>query len=145
MGNRFSKVDQPRQSGMYAWKVLPLLLLSFIDRLVLGIKITDFHQGFRVYTRKLFNDVNFETNSNNYLFSFELITQSVFNKLKLDEVPVETKYEGEKRGASLKHSLKYSIDTFKVLALYLLAKIGIKTPIFLNPQGSLKARITKLL
>lgn len=145
MGNRFASVNKPSKSGMYAWKVLPLLALSYIDRLVLGIDISDFHQGFRVYTRKLFEKVNFEENSNNYLFSFELIAQSAFNKIKISEVPVETSYQGEKRGASLKNSAKYSLDTFKVLALYLLAIIDFKTKIFKKPKGNLKSRISKFL
>lgn len=145
MGNRFASVDQPLKSGMYAWKVLPLLALSYIDRLVLGVKITDFHQGFRVYTKKLFEKVNFEENSNNYLFSFELIAQSALTKIKIGEVPVETSYTGEKRGASLKNSVKYSFDTFKVLLLYLLAKMGFKTKIFKKSKGNLKSRISKFL
>ncbi|OGM66182.1 hypothetical protein A2985_00705 [Candidatus Woesebacteria bacterium RIFCSPLOWO2_01_FULL_43_11] len=145
LGNRFTRVDTPLKSGMYAWKVLPLVALSYIDRLVLGVKITDFHQGFRVYTRKLFENVNFVANSNNYLFSFELITQSAFNNIRVAEVPVETNYIGEKRGASLKSSIKYSVDTFRVLALYLLAKIGIKTKIFNRPKGDLQLRISGLI
>lgn len=145
MGNRFTSVDKLLKSGMYTWKILPLLALNYIDRLVLGINISDFHQGFRVYTRKLFEKVNFEENSNNYLFSFELIAQSAFNKIKISEVPVETSYTGEKRGASLKNSVKYSFDALKVLLLYLLAKMGFKTKIFKKPKGNLKSRISKFL
>lgn len=145
MGNRFTNIANPLKSGMHIWKVLPLLTLSCIDRLILGLNITDFHQGFRVYTRNLLEKVGFEKNSNNYLFSFELIAQSVFNGVKIDEVPVETNYVGEKRGASFKNSIKYSLDTFKILALYLLAKIGIKTKIFKRPKENLNTRIIKLL
>ena len=135
MGNRFTRFEQALKSGMYAWKVLPLLALSYIDRLVLGVKITDFHQGFRVYTRKLFEKVNFEQNSNNYLFSFELIAESAFNKIKITEVPVETSYQGKKRGANLKNSIKYSLSTFKILALFILARIGFNIKIFQKPQN----------
>lgn len=129
MGNRFTNIVDPLKSGMRFWKVLPLLILSYIDRLILGIEITDFHQGFRVYTKNLLRKVNFEKNSNNYLFSFELIAQSAFNKIKIGEVPVETNYVGKKRGASFKNSIKYSLGTFKVLLLFLLAKIGFKNKI----------------
>lgn len=145
VGNRFTSTDRLLKSGMHSWKVLPILALSYIDRLILRIKITDFHQGFRVYTRKLFEKVNFEVNSNNYLFSFELITQAVLAKINIGEVSVETSYRGEKRGASLKNSIKYSLGTFKVLFLYLLAKMGFKTNIFKKPKGSLKSRISKFL
>lgn len=145
MGNRFTSIDKPLKSGMHIWKVLPLLTLSCIDRLILDLKITDFHQGFRVYTKSLLEKVNFEENSDNYLFSFEIIAQSVFAGIKIGEVPVETNYVGKKRGASLKNSVKYSLDTFKVLALYILAKIGIKTKIFKRPNEDLRTRVIKLL
>jgi len=145
MGNRFTSVESQLKSGMFAWKILPLLALSFIDRLVLGVKITDFHQGFRVYSRKLFEKVNFEKNSNNYLFSFELITQAVFHKIKIAEVPVETNYEGKKRGASLKNSIKYTSGTFKILGLYLLAKLGVRIELFEKPKTDLEKRISPLL
>ncbi len=134
MGNRFTNVSGPLKSGMHFWKIVPLLILSFVDRLILNIKITDFHQGFRVYTRDLLEKVNFEENSNNYLFSFELIAQSALAGIKIGEVPVETNYVGEKRGASLKNSINYSLGTFKILILFLLAKIGIKTKIFKKPK-----------
>jgi len=145
MGNRFTKATGPLKSGMRFWKVLPLLTLSYVDRLILGLKITDFHQGFRIYSRNLFRKVSFEENSNNYLFSFELIAQAVLAGVKIGEVPVETNYAGIKRGASLKNSIKYSLGTFKILALYLLARTGLKNKIFQIPSENLNTRITKLL
>jgi glycosyltransferase involved in cell wall biosynthesis len=145
MGNRFANINKLSKSGIYVWKLLPLLALNYIAKQVLGIDISDFHQGFRVYTRKLFEKINFEENSNNYLFSFELIAQSAFNKIKISEIPVETSYQGEKRGASLKNSIIYSLDTLRVLALYLLAIINFKTAIFKKPKKNLEFRISKLL
>lgn len=145
MGNRFTNVTNPLKKGMHIWKILPILVLNCIDRLILGLNITDFHQGFRVYTRDLLKKVSFEKNSNNYLFSFELIAQSVLNGIKISEIPVETNYVGKKRGASFKNSIKYSLDTFKVLALYLLAKIGLKSTIFQKPDENLDSRLAKLL
>ncbi len=130
LGNRFTHATAPLKTGMYVWKLLPILFLNWIDKLVLGVNIGDFHQGFRIYTRDLLENINYGTNSNNYLFSFELIAQAAFKKMKVSQVPVETIYTGKKRGASLKNSIKYSLGTFNVLALFLLAKIGIKTKIF---------------
>lgn len=145
VGNRFTNVTSPLKSGMRFWKILPLLILSCIDRLILGLKITDFHQGFRVYTKDLLKKINFEKNSNNYLFSFELIAQAVQADVKIGEVPVETNYAGTKRGATFKNSVKYSLGTFKILALFLLAKIGLKNRIFEKPNNSFYARISQIL
>lgn len=130
LGNRFTSLSKVLKSGMYIWKLIPLKLLNYIDQLILGININDLHQGFRVYTRKMLNKINYEANSNDYLFSFEIIAQSVYSQVKISQVPVETSYTGKKRGAALKNSIRYSLGTFKILALFLLAKLGIKTKIF---------------
>ena len=120
---------------MFIWKILPLLTLSFIDKIILGLKISDLHQGFRVYTRKFLEKVNYQKNSNDYLFSFELIAQARYKNIKIAEVPVEVNYEGKKKGATLINSLKYSLGTFKVITLYLLARLGIKTKLFKNSNN----------
>jgi len=144
LGRRFTHISDLTKHGMRAWKVPPLVLMSAIHQLVLGTRIKDLHQGFRVYTRKLLERVPFENGSDNYLFSFELITQALFRKLPIAEVPVETSYTGEKRGASLKSSIKYSLGTFKVLFLFLLAKLGLPVTLFQRTHASLAQRIQPL-
>jgi glycosyltransferase involved in cell wall biosynthesis len=130
LGNRFADTDKLLKGGIYRWKILPILILNYLDKIFLGLKISDSHQGFRVYTKGLLENVNLVKNSNNYLFSFELIAQAAFAKAKIGEVPVETNYTGVKRGASLKNSIRYSLDTFKVVFLYLLAKAGFDIELF---------------
>ncbi|MDD5772138.1 MAG: glycosyltransferase family 2 protein [bacterium] len=130
LGSRFSNGDNPGKNGMYPWKILPIRILNKIDEVVLGIKIDDLHQGFRVYTKELLEKSNFEANSNDYLFSFEIIVQAVYNHIKIAQVPVETCYSGKKRGASLKNCLKYSFGTFGTLFLFILAKSFYKSAIF---------------
>lgn len=131
LGNRFTGLNNPLKSGMYIWKFIPIWILNKIDKIILGTKVDDLHQGFRVYTRDLLEKVNYEENSNNYLFSFELIAQAVYNKVNVAQVPVETMYSGKKRGASIKNSIKYSLGTFKILLLFILAKLGFKNKLFI--------------
>lgn len=135
LGNRFHSTKAPLKSGMYVWKYFPIRILNFISRLVLRLKINDYHQGFRVYTKELLEKINYEENSSGFLFSFELITQTAFWKLPVAQVPVNTEYSGKKRGATLKKSITYSIGTFWILILYILAKIGIKNKIFKKPSS----------
>lgn len=130
LGNRFTASTNPLARGMFVWKVGPIIFLNWLARMILRLPIHDFHQGFRVYTRKLLETAPYEKNSNNYLFSFELIAQAAYSGLPVREVPVETNYSGEKRGASLKSSIRYSLGTFKIMTLYLLAKAGMKTELF---------------
>ena len=132
LGNRLAGGKGLRTSGMYAWKILPVMALNFIARIVLQLPIHDFHQGFRVYTRSMLKKINYTENSNNYLFSFEILAQAAYHRLKIVEVPVETVYTGEKRGASLRHSVMYSLGTFRVLLKYVLAKLFRKGVLFVE-------------
>lgn len=131
LGNRFTTSDNPLKSGMFIWKWIPIRLLNCIDKIILGVNLDDFHQGFRVYTKKMLEKINYPINSNGYLFSFELIAQAAYRNIKIAQVPVETNYTGKKRGATLKNSIKYSLGTFRILLLFILAKSGFRTKLFL--------------
>ncbi|MDO8487498.1 MAG: glycosyltransferase family 2 protein [Candidatus Curtissbacteria bacterium] len=145
VGNRFSSLSYIAQkSGMFIWKIIPILLLNTISGFFLKININDFHQGFRVYTKSLLKKINFEENSNNYIFSFELITQAQMVNAVISEVPVETSYVGKKRGAGFTSSVNYTLSTFKVIFMYLTAGLGAKYKIFKRPDQNLNHRITKL-
>ena len=130
LGNRFISWFAPLESGMYIWKLIPILFLNNLSRLILGSKIGDYHQGFRVYSKNLLSRINFYQNSNDYLFSFEIIAQAVFKKMKIAQVSVETSYSGKKRGASLQASIKYLLGAFKVLGLYLAVRFGFGSKLF---------------
>ena len=145
LGNRFSKWEAPLQSGMYFWKFIPILLLNKLTQLFLQTDIADAHQGFRVYTRRLLEGNSFERNSNDYLFSFELIAQAVLNRVKISQVAVATNYTGKKRGATLKKSVLYTLGTFKIVGQFWFAKLGIKSKIFDSPKVQLETRIISLL
>ncbi len=134
LGNRFFDNKSPAEHGMYAWKVAPLIVLSWLCKKILRLPIADYHQGFRVYTKQLLEKVNYLDNSNDYSFSFELLAQAAFHKVKVSQVPVEVNYTGDKRGASLKSSIIYSLKTLKVLLIFILAKLGFPSVLFKKPQ-----------
>lgn len=136
LGNRFTGLCAPLRSGMLLWKMVPIVALNLLARLVLNARITDLHQGFRVYTRRMLDHIDYEGNSNGFLFSFELIAQAIFANLRIGQVPVKTRYAGKKRGASLKHSVYYSIGVLKVCMLFLAAKLGVRSGLFRNVKKS---------
>lgn len=131
LGNRFAEsAISPVRNGMFVWKLIPIIFLNWLDRWTLRVPVHDLHQGFRTYSKKCLQIVNFEANSDNYLFSFEIISQAAYYGMNITEVPVSTNYTGAKRGASLKNSIQYSLGTFKILALFILAKILYRSTIF---------------
>jgi glycosyltransferase involved in cell wall biosynthesis len=129
LGNRFLA----KCNGMYLWKKVGTKILSFIDNLLLGRvqnSIPDLHQGFRVYTRKLLETVNYRCGSNDYLFSFQIIALAARRGFHITSVPVSSIYSGNKRGASLSASIRYSWGTYIVLFEYYISKLGFPIALF---------------
>lgn len=130
MGNRFDDLNLFKRNGMPIWKYIPNKILTALDNIVLGTRLSDLHQGFRVYSRQLLSRVNYLNNSNNYLFSFEIIAQAIFHGMIISQVPVKSHYAGKKKGASIKNSIIYALGTFKILLFFLFSKNGFYNKIF---------------
>lgn len=118
LGNRFSKGSHALRTGMYLWKYPFNRLLNWLTSRVVGQQNPDWHQGFRVYTRSLLLSLPYQGNSNSYLFSLEIILQSLAKNLKISSVPVTTSYTGKKRGASLRNSVMYVLQSLVLLLRY---------------------------
>jgi hypothetical protein len=130
LGSRFTNIFSPLKDKMPLPRYLANLGMSFIDRLVLGLPLTEFHQGFRVYSRNLIDRVGLEGTSDDHLFSFQIIAKAAFCRLKVREIPVRCDYAGEHTSISLKRSVVYALQTFGVLGMYLVARLGFKSRLF---------------
>ncbi|TSC80410.1 MAG: C-methyltransferase [Candidatus Peregrinibacteria bacterium Gr01-1014_25] len=131
IGSRFIHPRRALELKMPLIRFLANRGLSFIDRIVLGLPFTEFHTGFRIYSREFLNAVPWRDNSNDYLFSFQIIAQAAYARARVAEVPVEADYRGDHTSHSIKGASIYAFQTFRVLADYILARLGISfTPVF---------------
>lgn len=130
LGSRFTTKSQALKDQMSLARYLANRGLSFFDRFVLQLPLTEFHTGFRVYSRKLLTTIPFPAGAQDYLYSFEIIAQAAFYNLRVEEVPVRCDYSGDHTSVSLKKAAIYSFQTFNVLFLYILARLGIRTRLF---------------
>lgn len=122
LGSRFIFPKTAIENKMPLSKFIANRAMSFMDELVLGIEMSEFHSGFRMYTRKLLENVPFRQNSDDYLFSFEIIVQAVYWGFKVAEVPVSCRYHPAMHTADFRRSAIYALGTFKTLWQYLAAK-----------------------
>jgi hypothetical protein len=130
LGNRLD--SHPMSFGMHPGKVVVTRLLSRMDNVALGTHIPDLHQGFRVYTRNLLTHIPYEKNSDDYIFSFEIITQAIFYGFTVSSVPVSVRYRGRKRGATNWRSFVYTLSTFRCISEYFAARLGMPTQRFVR-------------
>lgn len=134
IGSRFIVPGRARENGMPLIRWLANRGLSSIDRAVLRLPFSEYHTGFRIYSRALLNRVAWEKNADNYLFSFQIIAQAAYAKARAAEVPVEADYRGDHTSHSIRGATVYAVHTFGVLGQYLLARTGVYyPPIFPRP------------
>ena len=120
----------PLRDNMSVVRYLANISLSFIARLVFGLPLTEFHSGFRVYSKKMIETLMLEKNSNGHLFSFEIIAQAKYFNLKICQVPVRCDYKSEHTSMKIWKGLPAILHTIYTVLLYRLALLKIKRGIF---------------
>jgi SAM-dependent methyltransferase len=105
--------------GMPLWKYNANILLTALENVVLGIYLTEYHSGFRAYSRKYLTSVNLESNSNGFVFDTEIIVQGAVKYLKFEEVPICTRYFDEASSIKLWPSIVYGLSILKTLLKFL--------------------------
>lgn len=126
-GSRFMKFGLALKYGMPLWKYVINQLSRPLAWLVLGVDLSDYHCGFRVYHRRFLNAVNFTDNDNDYLFAFQILFQAVLAKVGVAEIPVTCRYYPNVTQASFKKCMIYGAGVLKAMGQFLLARFGWKT------------------
>ncbi len=115
---------RPIQGGMPKWKYLGNILLTAIENATFMIYLTEYHSGFRAYTRRYLTGVNLEADSDNFVFDTEIIAQGMAKGLTFQEIPIETRYFDEASQISFWPSVRYGLSILKTMLLYKLHMWG---------------------
>src|SRR3989339_1716763 len=89
-GSRMMRPGGARDGGMPYWKYCANIFLTKLANFILGLRLTEYHSGFRAYSRKALTAVNFTANSNDFIFDTEIIIQLKLKNRKIQEVPIST-------------------------------------------------------
>lgn len=130
LGSRFVDLRQPLRDKMPLSRYAANIALSFIYRVILGVNLTEFHTGFHIYSKEFVSNAGFANTSDGHPYSLEIIFQACFKKLKMCEIPIRCDYAAEHTSISIKKSVAYSLQSFLLLAQYMLAINGLKFGIF---------------
>ncbi|MBI5138668.1 MAG: glycosyltransferase family 2 protein [Candidatus Vogelbacteria bacterium] len=137
LGNRFYKFFQPWKDNMSLIRILGNLTLSTIGRFGLWIKPLDLFPGFRAYSKRFVETIDFANGSDDYFFSFEVIVLAKYAGLVIDSVPARCFYN--KGGHSSMNLWKGMLEIYQTphaVLQYWLALLGWKRTILKN-QGKL--------
>ena len=118
------------KGGMPLYKFLANKFLTGFENLCTGEKLSEYHTGFRGFTRKSLENIPYENLSDDFLFDNEILALLMFKGFNIGEISCPTKYFKEASSINFVRSCKYGFGVLKVSLEYLLARIGIKSGIF---------------
>jgi 2-polyprenyl-3-methyl-5-hydroxy-6-metoxy-1,4-benzoquinol methylase len=113
------------EGGMPLWKHNVNILLTALENVILGTFLTEYHSGFRAYSSRYLKAVNFMANSDDFVFDNEMIVQGMLHYLKIEEVPIRTRYFDEASTIKFLPAGVYGLKIVKTLFKYLLHKHNI--------------------
>lgn len=125
-GSRMMIRRWARQGGMPWWKYCANIFLTKMENLVLGLHLTEYHSGFRAYSRKILQTVPFNLNSDDFVFDTEIIIQIKIHKFKIMEIPITTRYFKDASSVGFKRSVDYGLSILKSLGNYVSTRLKIK-------------------
>ncbi|MFH0877810.1 MAG: methyltransferase domain-containing protein [Candidatus Omnitrophota bacterium] len=113
------------EGGMPLWKHNANVFLTALENVVLGTYLTEYHSGFRAYSAKYLKHVNFLLDSDGFIFDTEIIVQGLLKHMRIEEVPIRTRYFDEASTIRLWPSICYGLGILKTLAKFKLHQSGI--------------------
>ncbi len=111
--------------GMPAYKYFSNRVLTFIQNLLLQQKLSEYHTGYRAYSREVLSAINLNGNSDNFVFDNQLLAQVIYKGFEIGEISCAAKYFPEASSISFSKSVTYGLGVLGTSALYCLNKSGI--------------------
>jgi glycosyltransferase involved in cell wall biosynthesis len=124
LGSRLMGINPMRQ-GMPWWKYYSNRFLTLLENLTFGMKLSEYHTGYRAFRREVLEAVNIQMNSDRFIFDQEILAQIVSLHLRIREVPVPVRYFAQASSATFFQSSVYGLSILWLLARYLLHRRGL--------------------
>lgn len=112
------------KGGMPIYKWVSNRFLTEFQNLVIGQKLSEYHTGFRGFTREILEKLPLEDCSDDFIFDNEMLALILYNNYKIGEISCPTKYFKEASSINFVRSCKYGLEVLLVSLKYRLAKMG---------------------
>ena len=132
------------KGGMPLYKYIANRFLTFIENLLLGIKLSEYHTGFRAFNRKVLETLPLEENSDDFVFDNEMLAQAVYFGFKIGEISCPARYFEDASSINFLRSLKYGLGVLLTSVKYLFHKLGIKDFRIFHLKEAFKSKVKKI-
>ena len=124
LGSRLKQGSALRQ-GMPWWKYVANRFLTWVENVAFGLRLSEYHTGYRAFRREVLESVNFSMNSDGFIFDQEIIAQIVAAQFRIGEIAVPTRYFAEASSASFVRSTIYGLKILWLVLRYGLHRVGL--------------------
>lgn len=113
------------KGGMPFYKYISNRFLTFFQNLFMNQKLSEYHTGYRAFSKEVLQAVNYNINSDDFIFDNQMLAQIFFKKFEIAEVTCPTKYFEEASSINIKRSIKYGFGVMGISLIYFFNKIGL--------------------
>jgi len=113
------------RGGMPLYKYISNRVLTFVENVLMGQKLSEYHTGYRGFSRELLETLDLSGNSDDFIFDNEMIAQIAWTGAVIAEVSCPTKYFEEASSISFRRSVKYGFGCLAVAVRFFLARLGL--------------------
>jgi len=114
------------KGGMPLWKYVANRGLTFVQNLLLGAKLSEYHTGYRAFSRELLESIPLEKNSDDFVFDGQMLAQILWWGFSIGEVSCPTKYFPEASSINFQRSVTYGLGCLRTALLFRLAKLRLR-------------------
>lgn len=125
-GSRMLTPHGALEGGMPYWKYVPNIVLTKLANLVLGLHLSEYHSGFRAYSRQVLSKISFDHNSDDFVFDTEIIIQLKHAGFRIQEIAIPTRYFKDASSIGLKRSMEYGLNILATLWHYALHRTNVR-------------------
>ncbi len=115
------------QGGMPLYKYIANRFLTFSQNVLVDHKLSEYHTGYRAFSREVLEGINFNANDDDFVFDNEMLSQIIYADYGIAEVTCPTKYFDEASSINFARSTKYGLGVLRVSLRHRLAKWGLIT------------------
>jgi glycosyltransferase involved in cell wall biosynthesis len=113
------------RGGMPVYKYISNRFLTAFQNLFLGVKLSEYHTGFRAFSRELLETLPILENSDDFVFDNQMIAQAVMFRFRIGEISCPTKYFEEASSINFKRSVEYGLGVLGTTLSFVAQKLGI--------------------
>jgi glycosyltransferase involved in cell wall biosynthesis len=107
------------------WRYLANRFLTLVENIMTGAKLSEYHTGYRAFSRQLLEKLLIDFNSDDFVFDNQVLAQVLWHGYQIAEVSCPTNYFAESSSINFRHSVKYGLGCLGTALKYRLAKIGL--------------------